>query len=350
MNTTITRLCALLAATLLGACGIFPENVKQRTMLVWDQGPAQQTGTRDWLRRKDLQIDAQPFFDAGRDALIVMRDGVITFEAFASEADGDYRRNVRSIAKPVVAAAISIAAQQDLVDPNAPISRIAGCGVPEHLRPLTIAELTHMVGGLRWKDEELSPYLALNTPCAILKGDAPETHQGAFRYSGTQTQLAGEVLSAAAKIPLADYVQAHLFDPIGIAFDWWQKKRFGTHWAGSHLVISPYDMLAIGQLFLEGGRYQGNQVIPTDHIDEVFFGGVATDEPGVTYAQGWWREMRDGKETLTASGRGGHAIVLVPAEGIVIVMSALLSDLTGDAIEPMARQAWAHLDKLIKEL
>jgi CubicO group peptidase (beta-lactamase class C family) len=81
-------------------------------------------------------------------------------------------------------------------------------------------------------------------------------------------------------------------------------------------------MLAFGELYLNGGRAGGRQVVAKAFIDETFKPRGRSRISGREYGYGWWMREMAGRQTYYAWGFGGQFIVLVPSLELVIVSTS----------------------------
>jgi CubicO group peptidase (beta-lactamase class C family) len=133
----------------------------------------------------------------------------------------------------------------------------------------------------------------------------------------------------AVRMSLPEYAQKNLFGPLGIATaNWtWNYNLTNADKEYSQIHLRPRDMLKLGILFLQGGRWHGQQVISSAWVR------TSTAEhshvENVSYGYFWWRPWLN-VETLTgaqhvdvvaAQGNGGQKIYLVPQYDLVAVFT-----------------------------
>jgi CubicO group peptidase (beta-lactamase class C family) len=128
---------------------------------------------------------------------------------------------------------------------------------------------------------------------------------------------------------LPDYAQAALFTPLGITAFEWIRGRDGTPSAASGLRLKPRDLLRIGQLIIQGGRWEGRQVVPPAWIEASFRPAVTIDGP-LRYGLHWYlgeapvaAKSRQRLEAwVGAFGNGGQRLFVMPGLELAVVIAA----------------------------
>jgi CubicO group peptidase (beta-lactamase class C family) len=138
------------------------------------------------------------------------------------------------------------------------------------------------------------------------------------------TTLAG-VLERATGLPVPDYARTRLFDPLGIAASEWHYSPVGLAMTGGGLRLRSRDLAKLGQLYLDGGRWRGTQVVPAAWVRESIWPHVRVDATS-TYGYLWWlRDFVAAGTTFPAwfmSGNGGNKVVVVPSLDLVAVITS----------------------------
>ncbi len=84
--------------------------------------------------------------------------------------------------------------------------------------------------------------------------------------------------------------------------------------------MSARDGARFGELFLQNGRWEGEQIIPQRWIEQSTTSHCATTTPGISYGYLWWiAEDFEGLRMYFASGVNGQRICVIPSSEIVIV-------------------------------
>ena len=141
---------------------------------------------------------------------------------------------------------------------------------------------------------------------------------------------------------ILNYAREVLFDPLGVDTDpaaepvygpsarvpyfradfAWPVDRQGIHMGWAFLKLQPDDMLALGHLYLDHGRWGGDQVVPERWIDEATTSQIQVDQT-TSYGYLWWvydlpyqgRTVR----AYFASGNGGQFSFGIDELGLAVV-------------------------------
>ena len=181
-----------------------------------------------------------------------------------------------------------------------------------------------------------------------------------FAYSDYGAHLLSPILEQATGQPALSYARSHLFDPLGIptrpaaqppaddahladyeaAKFAWPVDPQGHALGAAHLKLRPQDMARFGQLFLQGGQWQGKQVVPANWVRQATSAqaGAAYQPWGdprtapTNYGYLWWVTSVDGTPSFFAWGIGGQLVHVVPARNLVLVVSNYMDMRTGEAV------------------
>lgn len=148
-------------------------------------------------------------------------------------------------------------------------------------------------------------------------------------YCSGGVAVVGRMTENAVHMYLPDYAQKNLFGPLGVArTDWtWNYNLTNADKEYSQIHLRPRDMLKLGILFSQDGRWQGRPVISSTWVK------TSTAEhshiENVSYGYFWWRpwlnvETPTGSQhvnVVAAQGNGGQKIYLVPQYDLVAVFT-----------------------------
>jgi len=239
----------------------------------------------------------------GITSVLVARHGKLVVERYYGGTRADDRLPVFSITKSVVSALVGIA----IADGS-----LRGVDAPLPWRPeVTLGELLSMTAGYGrsagFGDAD-APALA-RRPLA----NAPGT---TFAYDSGSTDLVADLLERATGMPVAEYARRRLFGPLGIA---------GARWPGGHgasgLLLRPRDLLAFGQLYLDGGARRGRQIVPTSWVRQSTRPHVRVAR-GLSYGYGWWIRP----SSFAGYGYLGQVLAVFPRRDEVVLVTSSRED------------------------
>lgn len=206
---------------------------------------------------------------------------------------------------------------------------------------ITLEHVLTMSTGLQWdesgaaqgnSDNSLSKMYATpqsNWTRFVLSLPLQYTPGSTWVYNTGASLMLADILTRGTGTPGAQFVREHMEQPM----------QMGTV-TGSRIL--PRDMLKLGQLYLDGGTWQGDRIISEDWVSESLterfqFGN------GQAYGYQWWmRTVKTNNRIYRiqyAAGNGGQYIVLVPDLDLVVVSTG------GNWGSGIANQIWAMLEE-----
>ena len=144
-------------------------------------------------------------------------------------------------------------------------------------------------------------------------------------YCSGGVNLLGDLITQASNLWIPEFLQKYLFDPLGIQNYYMNLTPTGNGYLAGGIFLKPRDMLKFGQLYLNHGQWQGEQVISGDWIKKSFQPWVGINGENPDYGYLWWYDRfvyRDAKyDSYSASGNGGQFIFVIPKLDLVVVIT-----------------------------
>ena len=109
----------------------------------------------------------------------------------------------------------------------------------------------------------------------------------------------------------------------------WVADESGTNTAGWGLTLTAMDMAKVGRLYLDGGRWQGRQIVSAGWVSESTAEHSRWREEDLPYGYLWWTGIGSG---YAAMGNSGNVIYVNPAKQEVISIAALFKPTARDII------------------
>lgn len=260
---------------------------------------------------------------------------------FAREVDfgPDVLHDMRSISKSVVGLLVGqavgrreLAVDQPVLDFFPELAPLRDGGRER----ITVAHLLNMSSGLAWAEAVTTYGTAANDETALWSNPAPwryildrqvaHTPGTVWNYNGGCTVLLAEIVQRRAGRPWLDLVREQLFEPLGITRWEWRSGAVGKPLPYAGLRLSAADLLKLGRVMLDGGRWQGRQLVDADWVQTTLTPQIAIAPGQGGYSWQWWSGtvQRDGQAlpTTAALGNGGQRLQLVPALDLAVVFTA----------------------------
>lgn len=257
-------------------------------------------------------------------SVVIVLGGEIVYERSHPLDGPDDVYSSFSVAKSFTSALIGllVADGRLVLDDPAPVPEWQGGDDPR--AAITLRQLLQMSSGLEWTEEYgpgsvAAAMFQADDAAALVAAQPLESEPGTtYEYStGTTALLAGiaaDQLGGCAE--QVDYLNERLLDPIGITTERLDTDGNGCWFGGFGANMTTRDFARFGLLFLRGGSWEGEQILPTSWVDESRV--PAATNP--TYGLQWW--LADDGTSFSAEGLFGQRIVVVPDQDLVIATNS----------------------------
>lgn len=265
-------------------------------------------------------------------AFLVIQHDTILYERYFNGHQRDSLVTSFSVAKSFDSALIGIAIEEGYIKSvNDPITDY----IPElaerdpRFREIQIRYLLMMASGLRFEDRILAPDHSLTYEfddlrhLVLTETEVVEPPETTFVYNDYNPQILGLILERATGRPVTTYLQQKIWDPIGMEYDGsWSldSEKSGFERMQSSINARAIDYAKFGRLYLNGGNWNGTQVVPTEWVAvSTRDNGMIEDAP-IYYGYMWWGEnCNPASQDFLAVGDHGQFIYVSPAKDLVIV-------------------------------
>ncbi len=285
--------------------------------------------------------------------LLIVRDGKLAVEEYfrgqiyvnagnrfgpTVEFDRDRIHNLASVTKSVTSALTGLAIEQGFIDSvndsiHLYLPDLADF-MQDQKKRILVKHLLTMTSGWTWSENtdmvpsnDMYQFNVQPNPLLFLvnKGMAAEPGDS-WVYNGGAVTLLGKVIENASGMGLEAFSKRYLFEPLGITDFQWPYIKPNLVAAHGDLKLRPRDMAKIGQLYLDGGLWQGRRLLSEEWVNKSVERSIAFQDGHLLgYAYLWWLRrypMGAGEvDAFFASGWGGQRIIVMPELDMVVVLT-----------------------------
>ena len=287
---------------------------------------------------KIIETDTRVIFKNVESLLVYSQDEII-FEKYYNGFHKDSLHQVQSQTKSIVALLMGIAIDKGYVkSENEPVSLY----FPDYFNKndklkstVTIRDLLTMSAGFDWEEmlplndpenDNMNMFNSGNWLKYALSQPMAEKPFTVFKYNSGCPMIVAGIIEITSGMKLDDFAKKYLFDPLGIVKFRWLKDSTGFCHAGGGLFLKPVDIMKIGVLVMNNGKWKNLQLISEDWIKKATRSYLTTSFDISTYGYCWWiRDRRTiGDKTtkvLSAEGAGGQKLYIFPEYKLIVAFT-----------------------------
>ncbi len=272
-------------------------------------------------------IEALEAAELSTHSIIIARGNDIMFEKYYPPFHKDFLHRLYSDTKSWVSIAVGLAADEGLVDLDAPIKAYfpAECRdiADKNMGEQTVREMLKMSvpkKGIHWFEQRSADRVAdyfsktsVNTECG-----------NSFYYDSNGSFVLGAMVERVTGVSLLQYLRFKLLDKIGVSREVHCLKCPGGHsWADSAILAKPTDSLRLLRFLLDGGKHNGEQLLSEEYVKEATSKLIDTDYGygfnSLGYGYQIWRTYRN---SFFFNGMGSQYAVACPDKDIMLVINS----------------------------
>lgn len=283
----------------------------------------------------------------GSQSFIVLKDSLLLYEGYFNGAQRHTVVTSFSVAKSFTSALVGFAIQDGFIEStDNPITQYLPelTQRDERFSRITIQHLLMMSSGLEYEknrlflfngDDPLTTYYPDQRMLALDNTHIARNPGLEFDYNKYHPQLLGMILERTTGMSVTSYLQQKIWNPLGMEFggSWsLDSEESGFEKMETGVNARAIDFAKFGRLFLNNGRWQGEQLLPERWIKEStspfipgnyteYYNQSVKEMPGTGYYKYmWWGFMQDdGSYDYMAEGDKGQFIYISPDKNLVIV-------------------------------
>jgi CubicO group peptidase (beta-lactamase class C family) len=271
--------------------------------------------------------------------LLILKDGKIAFERYELGNNQNTRWMSMSVVKSITSTLVGVAIQDGYIKSvDDPVTKYLPKLAGSAYERVTIRNLLQMASGVKWDETYTKPgsdrrrMLELQLagkPGSILEFMSTLGRAGEpgtiWNYNTGETHVVGELIHAAVKRPVAQYLSERIWSNFGMESDatWWLESPDGQEIGGSGLSATLRDYGRFGLFVMNHGLVRQKQILPEGWVSEAGASKMIGGKK-VNYGFMWWipdasaNPVHEG--AFFASGIFGQSIYINPAARVVVVV------------------------------
>ena len=266
--------------------------------------------------------------NSGTTAFIIIHGNELIYENYFNGFGHEDTLTTFSISKSFLSTLVGIAITEGYINS---IDDVITSYIPElrerdaKFSEITIRHLLTMSSGIKyqnyfspWSDPSKT-YYAPDLRDTALNCEILEVPGQRFLYNNYNPLLIGLVLESATGIPVAEYMETRLWQPMGAESggSWsLDSTRSGFEKMESGINGKAIDIAKLGWLFINNGRNGDVQVVPREWIEEATKRDD-TNDPALFYQYFWWVDNEI--EAYWAEGNFGQGLYIYPEQQLVLL-------------------------------
>lgn len=284
-------------------------------------------------------------------SVMVLRHGMVIGEGWWSPYSPDYLHTLYSLSKSFTSTAVGLAINEGKFTVDSPVVSFFPNDLPAKVSPnLQAMQVKHLLSmATGHAKDTINPIRTGNSNnwakafLEIPVEHAPGTH---FVYNTGATYMLSAIVQKTTGEKLIDYLRPRLFEPLGISGMDWETNAEGYNVGGYGLRLKTEDIARFGQLYLQNGKWMGDQLIPAawvaeatqSHIDNAPQNPTKPNEQN-DWAQGYgYQFWRCTQHAFRGDGAFGQFCVMLPEQDAVVVITSESFDLPATL-----NLVWSHL-------
>ena len=262
-------------------------------------------------------------------SLLVSHRGELLLEYYAPGRGASRLANIKSASKSIIAALVGIAIARGLIksvdEPIATYFPEVRRDSDKRKQQITVEDLLTMRSGLQstsggnygaWVGSRNWVQYALARPLVSEPGTSME-------YSTGTSHLLSALLTRVTRMSTHQFAQSTIGRPLGITLAPWPRDPQGIYFGGNEMLMTPRQMIAFGNLWLNRGRVNGQQIVPAEWVDTSCKPRTRSVwDPDREYGYGWWIQDFAGADACFAWGFGGQYIFTFRELHLVVVFTS----------------------------
>ena len=266
-------------------------------------------------------------------ALVILKDGEIVHEDYFLGTQPEDKRISWSVAKSYLSALVGILLEEGKITSlDDPVIQYAPALKGGAYDGASIRNVLNMASGVTFNEDYLDydsdinrmgRVLALGGEMDVFASDLSESFAEPgteWKYVSIDTHVISMVVRGATGRSIAELLSEKVIAPMGLEYaPYYLTDGVGTAFVLGGLNLTARDYARFGQMFLQGGMWNGQQIVPRDWVAA---STTPTAPGGAGYGYQWWIPAGSQPGEYMARGVYGQYIYVNTDSGVVIATNA----------------------------
>lgn len=262
--------------------------------------------------------------DLNMQTVLIIRNGKLLCSAAYGAQRIDIPKHTFSACKSITALAIGLLCDDGLLHPDDSMSKIfpdlLTPAASRRMRDVTVKDLLTMRSGISFAEPQSASEEQWLQPA--LTGSLMTAPGKEFHYNSINTYLLSAIVRRITDESMSSFLQRRLFHPMGISGTLWECSPDGIEKGGWGLYIRCEDMAKLGQLILNGGEWNGMQLISREYLQDALSPHVSPPPELGEFDYGYQIWIGRKTRSFLFNGMLGQNVLGFPGSGILIVTNA----------------------------
>ncbi len=283
-------------------------------------------GIRAFVESANAQVDTMHSF-------MLVRHGQVIAEAWWKPEAAEKPHVLYSLSKSFTSTAVGLAVAEGKLSIDDPVLKFFPDDAPEQpsekLKAMRVRDLLTMSTGHQTEPKLTAEPTWVKSFLAHPVEHKPGAH---FLYNSAGTYMCSAIVQKLTGQTVLEYLVPRLFAPLGIGGAEWSTSPQGVCAGGWGLFLKTEDIAKFGQLFLQRGKWNEKQLVPSAWIEQATAKQVSNgSDPSKDWDQGYgfqfWR-CRHG--AFRGDGAFGQFCIVMPEQDAVVAITADTKDMQGE--------------------
>ena len=279
-------------------------------------------GTEKWIADRSIT------------AIVVLKDGKVTYESYYLDTQPGDLRISWSVAKSFLSLLTGILVDEGALTLSDPVEKYAPILANSAYAGVTVQDILQMESGVAFDEDYFNPDSDINRMGRVIAlGGALDDFTAdlsvrdrvpgaAMKYVSMDTHVLGMVLRGATDRSIPDLMAEKLTGPMGIGAATYLTDGEGVAFVLGGLNMTTRDYARMGLLVAQGGQMDGRQIVPADWVNISTVPSALTEAGRMRYGYQWWMPADVQAGEIMAQGVYGQFVYIDRARNVVIAVNA----------------------------